>query len=175
MKPSTALGIILDLVSNSQLLCSIVTQICVYETLTINLRAFFHSPQRAENVSVVSWRNFTYVTVLKQAGKSSYVESNINKKIAKSNICYVKPKYIIYSMCLLNGQLLVSALRNSQNPNGVKSCLSSLTPTLRRVIYWGCSSPLLQSKKNPEFPPKEQCIFIIRSKANFNMKPHTVK
>lgn len=41
MKPSTALGIILDLVSNSQLLGSIVTQICVYETLTINLRAFF--------------------------------------------------------------------------------------------------------------------------------------
>lgn len=41
MKPSTALGIILDLVSNSQLLGSIVTQICVDETLTINLRGFF--------------------------------------------------------------------------------------------------------------------------------------
>lgn len=69
MKPSTALGIILDLVSNSQLLCSIVTQICVYETLTINLGAFFHSPQRAENVSIVSWRNFTDEALLNKTRK----------------------------------------------------------------------------------------------------------
>lgn len=69
MKPSTALGIILDLVSNSQLLGSIVTQICVYETLTINLRAFFPSPQRAENVSIVSWRNFTDETLLNKTGQ----------------------------------------------------------------------------------------------------------
>lgn len=40
MKPSTALGIILDLVSNSQLLHSITTQMCVCETLTINLGVF---------------------------------------------------------------------------------------------------------------------------------------
>lgn len=69
MKPSTALGIILDLVSNSQLLGSIVTQICVYETLTINLRAFFPPLQRAENVPIVSWRNFTDETSLNKTGE----------------------------------------------------------------------------------------------------------
>lgn len=69
MKPSTALGIILDLVSNSQLLCSIVTQICVYETLTINLRAFFPSPRRAENVSIVLWGNLTDEALLNKTRK----------------------------------------------------------------------------------------------------------
>ena len=46
MKPSTALGIILDLVSNSQLLRRITTQMCVSETLTINLGVFFFSTQQ---------------------------------------------------------------------------------------------------------------------------------
>lgn len=69
MKPSTALGIILDLVSNSQLLCSIVTQICVYETLTINLRAFFPSPQRAENVSIVLRGSLTDEALLNKTRK----------------------------------------------------------------------------------------------------------
>lgn len=41
MKPSTALEMMRDLVSNSQLLRSITTQKCVWETLTINLGRFF--------------------------------------------------------------------------------------------------------------------------------------
>lgn len=41
MKPSTALGIILDLVSNSQRLCTITTQMCMCATLTINLDEVF--------------------------------------------------------------------------------------------------------------------------------------
>lgn len=40
MKPPTALGIIRDLVSNSQLLRRITTQMYVCETLTINLGVF---------------------------------------------------------------------------------------------------------------------------------------
>lgn len=38
MNPSTAGGIIPDLVSNSHLRCSAPTHICAYETLTIHLR-----------------------------------------------------------------------------------------------------------------------------------------
>lgn len=37
MKPSTALGIILDLVSNAQRLSAITTPMCMWATLTINL------------------------------------------------------------------------------------------------------------------------------------------
>lgn len=71
MKPSTALGIILDLVSNSQLLHRITTQMCVCETLTINLGGFFLlTTARTENVSIVSWRNAIYEATLNKTRKT---------------------------------------------------------------------------------------------------------
>lgn len=90
MKPSTALGIILDLVSNSQLLRRITTQMCVSETLTINLGVFFffYSTARTENVSIVSWRNAIYEATLNKTRKTREIYGKINSVLWNENIFY---------------------------------------------------------------------------------------
>jgi hypothetical protein len=87
MKPSTALGIILGLVSNSQRLRTITTQTRVCATLTINLGKAFPLTT-AENVSIVSWSNGTYEATLNKIRKTREISGEINRVLRNQNVFY---------------------------------------------------------------------------------------